>query len=254
VRPWRHPNGPPGLRLRPRGGSCYNDVGEDALSEETWAAVEVEAAGVTVGWLAARGCRVGPSDAALLEELHREAAAAAAGAEDPERVERKGLVRDMLRHGAYKPTGRGKPASEYLLRAALESAFPVVNNLVDINNLVSVSTLLPISVVDLGRAGSSRFRVRRGREGEEYAFNPSGQVLSLRDLLLAAALPGDTPCATPIKDSQATKTHGGTVEAMGLVYAPSALAREAEAAAGRMAGLIRRFAGAEVRHGIAAAE
>ena len=27
----------------------------------------------------------------------------------------------MLRHGKYKPTGRGKPASEYLFRAACEA-------------------------------------------------------------------------------------------------------------------------------------
>jgi len=28
-------------------------------------------------------------------------------------------VRDLLRNGSYKPTGRGKPASEYLVRDAL---------------------------------------------------------------------------------------------------------------------------------------
>ncbi len=30
----------------------------------------------------------------------------------------RSAVRDLLRHGGYKPTGRGKPASEYLIRAA----------------------------------------------------------------------------------------------------------------------------------------
>src|SRR5262249_26113317 len=30
------------------------------------------------------------------------------------------LVRALLRHGGFKPTGRSKPASEYLLRAAGE--------------------------------------------------------------------------------------------------------------------------------------
>ena len=29
-------------------------------------------------------------------------------------------TRDLLRHGGYKPTGRGKPASEYLVRAVGE--------------------------------------------------------------------------------------------------------------------------------------
>ena len=32
------------------------------------------------------------------------------------------LSRDLLRHGGYKPTGRGKPASEYLVRAAGDGA------------------------------------------------------------------------------------------------------------------------------------
>ena len=29
-------------------------------------------------------------------------------------------MRELLRYGGYKPTGRGKPASEYLVRAAGE--------------------------------------------------------------------------------------------------------------------------------------
>ncbi|HSA24208.1 MAG TPA: hypothetical protein P5076_22295, partial [Myxococcota bacterium] len=33
-------------------------------------------------------------------------------------------VRAMLRHGKYRPSGRAKPASEFLLRAALEGTFP----------------------------------------------------------------------------------------------------------------------------------
>ncbi len=43
-------------------------------------------------------------------------------------------VRDMLRHGHYKPTGRGKPASEFLLQAALSGSFPHVRCPVDVNN------------------------------------------------------------------------------------------------------------------------
>ena len=34
-------------------------------------------------------------------------------------------VRDLLRHGGYKPTGRGKPASEYLVRAATADLYRV---------------------------------------------------------------------------------------------------------------------------------
>lgn len=42
--------------------------------------------------------------------------AAAAPLQRQENV--RSAVRDMLRHGGYKPTGRGKPASEHLVRAA----------------------------------------------------------------------------------------------------------------------------------------
>ena len=31
--------------------------------------------------------------------------------------ETRQAIRDLLRHGGYKPTGRGKPASEYLVKA-----------------------------------------------------------------------------------------------------------------------------------------
>src|SRR5215207_5167580 len=43
-------------------------------------------------------------------------------------------VRDMLRHGGYKPTGRGKPASEHLLRAATEGHLGAINVAVDACN------------------------------------------------------------------------------------------------------------------------
>ncbi len=220
------------------------------MTDDATVHIEVSAEGIAVGWIEARGCRVGTSSDDLRDEIIRDSAAAAESAEAPERLDRKKAVRDMLRHGAYKPTGRGKPASEYLLRAAAEGDFPAVNNLVDINNLVSVSTQLPISIVDLERTGSETFRIRWGREDEEYVFNPSGQVLGLRDLLLAAHLPSDSPCATPIKDCQATKTHDETKDVAGFIYAPIGLTHEAEAAAARMAELIRHHAGAEVRHGV----
>src|SRR6266550_2411654 len=58
----------------------------------------------------------------------------------------RGAVRDMLRHGGYKPTGRGKPASEYLVRAASDGALSPINAAVDACNAVSLHSGLPISV------------------------------------------------------------------------------------------------------------
>jgi DNA/RNA-binding domain of Phe-tRNA-synthetase-like protein len=156
----------------------------------------------------------------------------------------------MLRHGSYKPTGRAKPASEYLLRTAVEGQVPVINVLADANNVVSLESLFPISIIDLDLAGVDRFVVRRGRAGESYVFNPSGQELGLQDLLLVAGLPQDSPLATPVKDSQATKTSPTTRRALGIVYAPSSLALDLKSATERLAGLLQKHAGAVVTWGV----
>ena len=66
--------------------------------------------------------------------------------------ELRGAVRDMLRHSGYKPTGRGKPASEYLRKTAAESSLASINCAVDVCNVVSLHSGFPISVVDLARA------------------------------------------------------------------------------------------------------
>src|SRR5262245_25422439 len=61
------------------------------------------------------------------------------------------VVRDLLRHGGFKPAGRSKPASEYLVGALAEGRFPRINALVDACNVVSLHSGLPISLVDLDR-------------------------------------------------------------------------------------------------------
>jgi hypothetical protein len=61
-------------------------------------------------------------------------------------------VRALLRHGGFKPTGRSKPASEYLLKAVGEGRLSSINMAVDACNVVSLHSGLPVSVVDLDRA------------------------------------------------------------------------------------------------------
>lgn len=212
--------------------------------------VVLEVEDVAAGWIEARGCVNGESPAGLAEEIAAAVAGCATPEESPAVAARKAAVRDMLRHGRYRPTGRGKPASEYLRHAAAEGRFPRINTLVDINNLVSLETLLPISVVDLDRAGTEAFVVRWGREGESYVFNPSGQVLDLRDLLLTARLPGDRPCASPVKDCQETKTDAATRAALAVIYGPAALRGAVRDATARMAALIERHCAASVTWGI----
>jgi len=138
---------------------------------------------------------------------------------------RRLAARDMLRNGRYKPTGRGKPASEYLVRAAAEGSFPRINSLVDINNLISLEERLPISMWDVDLAGVPEVRFRLGREGERFIFNPAGQELDIHDLAVGCAIEGGDdrdgePFASPIKDAQHTKTLPVTKRVGVAIYAP----------------------------------
>src|SRR6516165_6976081 len=92
------------------------------------------------------------------------------------------LVRDLLRQGGFKPTGRSKPASEYLLRAVAENKLASINPAVDACNVVSLHSGMPISVVDLDRS-SAPFRVGVAPAGASYIFNASGQSIDLGGLL-----------------------------------------------------------------------
>jgi DNA/RNA-binding domain of Phe-tRNA-synthetase-like protein len=155
----------------------------------------------------------------------------------------RAAVRDLLRHGGYKPTGRGKPASEYLVRAAGEGSLGSINLAVDLCNAVSLASGLPISVVDLERAVPP-LAVRLGRAGERYAFNASGQEIDVAGLVLLADREG--PCANAVKDAQRTKTGPDTRRVLCLVWGTSALPGLAERVAGWYRELTAR-AGAELR-------
>lgn len=135
--------------------------------------------------------------------------------------ERKAAVRNMLRFGAYKPAGRSKPSSEYLLAAALDGSFPLVNGPVNANNAISLEWGYPASIFDLDRCGAELV-LRRGLAGESYIFNASGQRIDLEDLLCVCRAEGDAwvPCGNPVKDSMATKTTETTQNVVAVIYAP----------------------------------
>lgn len=162
----------------------------------------------------------------------------------PEDESTRQAVRDLLRFGKYKPTGRGKPSSEYLAAQAREGTFPRVSVLVDANNLASLESGLPMSILDLDRANTSEFLARRGREGESYVFNSTGQTIELRDLLLVATFPDDAACVNPVKDAMRTKVHEETRRVLVVVYAPKVLQARAEGALLRMESLLRGHAAA----------
>jgi DNA/RNA-binding domain of Phe-tRNA-synthetase-like protein len=139
----------------------------------------------------------------------------------------RSAVRDLLRHGGYKPTGRGKPASEYLVRAAGEGSLGSINAAVDACNVVSLHSGLPISVVDLDRA-QAPFRIGLSGDGESYVFNASGQEIALSGLLCLHDARG--PCANGVKDSQRTKTDDSTRRTLSVIWGTNALPGRAEAA------------------------
>lgn len=127
----------------------------------------------------------------------------------------RSAVRDMLRIGGYKPTGRGKPASEYLVRAASEGSLLGINLAVDACNAVSLHSGFPISVVDLDRAREP-FSIRIAEEGAKYVFNASGQEIDLAGLLCLFDAEG--PCGNAVRDSHRTKTHAGTRQTLSVIW------------------------------------
>ena len=129
-------------------------------------------------------------------------------------------VRDLLRARGYKPTGRGKPASEYLVKASENGFLGSINAAVDACNAVSLHSGLPISVVDLAKV-TPPFRVGAAEDGDEYVFNASGQTIRLSGLL--CLFDADGPCANPVRDSQRTKTSDETVETLSVLWAPESL-------------------------------
>lgn len=154
----------------------------------------------------------------------------------------KAAVRDLLRHGGYKPSGRGKPASEYLAAAAAKRELPRINALVDACNVVSLHAGLPISLVDLDRIDTSApLTIRVAPPATTYVFNPSGQVIDASGLVCLHDARG--PTATPVKDAQRTKTHDATVATLAIVWGTRALAGRADDATRWYRALVGAIAG-----------
>jgi len=135
--------------------------------------------------------------------------------------ELRAAVRDLLRHGGYKPTGRGKPSCEYLVRAVGEAKLGSINLAVDACNVVSLHAGLPISVVDLDRA-TAPLRIGIAPPGSSYVFNPTGQEIDLGGLLCLFDAAG--PCANAVKDAQRTKTRAETARTLSVVWGVRAFA------------------------------
>ncbi len=166
-----------------------------------------------------------PSPAWLVELLRLDAGVPAELPPTDETMRKH--VRELLRHGGFKPSGRSKPASEFLLRAATAGELGSINLAVDLCNVVSLHSGLPISVVD-GERVVGPLHLGIAPAGSSYVFNASGQTIDLGGLLCLHDAEG--PCANPVKDSQRTKTHAGTRSTVCVVWGCAALAERVDAA------------------------
>jgi DNA/RNA-binding domain of Phe-tRNA-synthetase-like protein len=134
-------------------------------------------------------------------------------------------VRVLLRQGGFKPTGRSKPASEYLIKAVNDKMLSSINLAVDVCNVVSLHSGLPITVTDLDLARPP-FRVGIADKGSSYIFNASGQAIDLGGLLCLFDAEG--PCGNAVKDAQRTKTTPETRRTLSLIWGTTALPGRAE--------------------------
>ena len=176
--------------------------------------------GLMAGIVIGRGVAAGPAPQELSCVLQELLVKRSAEIFPP--ADLKEAVRTLLRTAAFKPTGRSKPASEYLAQAAREGRFPLINNLVDINNYLSLLSGLPISLLDMSAVGDS-MSLRHGRVGERYVFNEGGQEIDLNGLICACReQDGESrPLGNPVKDSMEGKIKAGTQGVIGVIYAPS---------------------------------
>jgi DNA/RNA-binding domain of Phe-tRNA-synthetase-like protein len=161
-----------------------------------------------------------PSPAWLVDLLRIDAPAPLERSEEVRQA-----VRDVLRSRGYKPTGRGKPASEYLVRAAADS-LGSINAAVDACNAVSLHSGLPISVVDLDRV-SGEIRIDVGTDGDRYVFNAGGQEIDVAGL--PCLFDDEGPCANAVRDSHRTKTRSETRRTLSVVWTPAGLTERRDA-------------------------
>ena len=153
----------------------------------------------------------------------------------------RAAVRDLLRHGGFKPTGRSKPSSEYLLREQTEGRLGPINPVVDACNVVSLWSGIPISVIDADLV-TPPLSVGIAPPGTKYVFNRSGQELDLGGLVCLEDAAG--PCANSVKDSQRTKTHDATRRTVSLLWGTRALEGRTTRAASWYRSLLEKWLGA----------
>lgn len=201
---------------------------------------------LALGIVRARGLSTSPSSAefrARIDILTGKTLAA------PERIPKdaQAKIRHMLKVDGFSPSGRNRPASEYLLKELERTGkFKFICNVVDINNYMSIKTYLPISIFDTGKMKGALV-IRTGSAGEAYMFNPEGQIIDLKRMIVCCEEQPDytsIPFGSPVKDSMYTKIGAGCTAVLAVIYSTPALYSHDELAAicGDMADLFKHEA------------
>lgn len=182
---------------------------------------------------------------AFCDELAR---TAALQSQLPEWEQQCSEVRQMLRNGKFKASGRSKPAQEYLLRCATtDGALPSINGPVDLLNAVSLSCNLPISLLSVGKC-SDNLVIDYGKAGEQFVFNSVGHAIDLTDLITAydRSVEPMRPVGTPIKDSMAGKIEPSDRHLIAIIYTPNSdsAKQRSRAAVERLADGMKKYCGA----------
>ncbi|MEP0813422.1 MAG: hypothetical protein HRF49_01995 [bacterium] len=203
---------------------------------------------LALGIVRAKGLTVRPSSAefvAKIEQLAADILAGKSGISD----DAKSKVRNMLKIDGFSPSGRNRPASEYLLRELERTGkFKYINNVVDINNYISLKTALPISIFDTGKMAGAMV-IRTGNVGEAYVFNPEGQIIDVKRMIVCCEEQPDytsIPFGSPIKDSMYSKVNPGCNQVLGVIYSTPQLysAPQLESICREMADLLKSEADA----------
>ncbi|PKL51004.1 MAG: hypothetical protein CVV42_01500 [Candidatus Riflebacteria bacterium HGW-Riflebacteria-2] len=138
-------------------------------------------------------------------------------------------IRSLLKTFGFHPSGRSRPASEFLFKDLQNrGSFNFINNVVDINNHISLVSHLPVSTFDLDKSGYE-LCLRVGLDDESYVFNREGQTLALKKLMVVARQGGDhAAIGSPVKDSQASKVFEETRNVAVIIYSSGNLTPENE--------------------------
>lgn len=135
-------------------------------------------------------------------------------------------IRQMLRHGGFKPSGRSKPSSEYLANALASGRLPAINVAVDVCNAVSLHSGLPISVLDMDRL-QPPLSIAVAAPGHRYVFNASGQEIDVGGLVCLHDAAG--PCGNAVKDAQRAKTDAATRSTLTVIWGCQSFADHVQA-------------------------